>query len=186
MYRALVYMKHTDKFTSPKHRLLVFQVKTNTAHDQGLLGSRCYNFRHLQHSCIGRGAALLTCLEDITQNYPSDSIKLAFMKYVLLFYFYHSKSYNLKTRCIQPLRKFVCQLQEKRLSYLVHYMESGIVLETGPQEKLYPPTDVSISLQCRPQLLLVKFENLVHSTFRNKNSTLEMDVSHLGVLHLQQ
>ena len=65
-------------------------------------------------------------------------------------------------------------------------MESGIVLETGQQEKLYPPTDVSISLQCRPQLLLVKFENLVHSTFRNKNSTLEMDVSHLGMLHLQQ
>ena len=33
--------------------------------------------------------------------------------------------------------------------------------------KLYPPTDVSVSLQCRQQLLLVKFENLVHIIFRN-------------------
>ena len=37
--------------------------------------------------------------------------------------------------------------------------------------------------QCRPQLLSVKFENLVHSIFRNENSTLEINVSHFGVLH---
>ena len=40
--------------------------------------------------------------------------------------------------------------------------------------------------QCRSQLLSVKFENLVHSIFRNENSTLEIDVSHFGVLHWQQ
>ena len=60
------------------------------------------------------------------------------------------------------------------------------MLKTGQQEKLYPPTDVSLSQQCRPQLLSVKFENLVHSIFRNENSTLEINVSHFGVLHWQQ
>ena len=49
--------------------------------------------------------------------------------------------------------------------------------------KLYPATDVSVSLQCRTQRLLVKFENLVHSSFGNKNSTLEINLSHFGVLH---
>ena len=70
--RALLYTKHTGKFTSLKHSLLVLQVKTNTARYEGLLGSRCHNFRHLQHSCSSRAAVLLTCLEDIAQNYPSD------------------------------------------------------------------------------------------------------------------
>ena len=70
MQRALFYAKHTDKFTSPKHNLLVFQVRTNKARDQGLLGSRCHNFRHLQHSCSSLAAVLLTCLEDIAQTYP--------------------------------------------------------------------------------------------------------------------
>ena len=44
----------------------------------------------------------------------------------------------------------------------------------------------SFTVQCRPHLLLVKFENLVHSFFRNENSTLEINVSHFGVLHWQQ
>ena len=39
--------------------------------------------------------------------------------------------------------------------------EPGIVLKTGQQEKLYPPADVSVSLQRHPQLRLAKFENLV-------------------------
>ena len=47
-------------------------------------------------------------------------------------------------------------------------------------------SDVSVSQQCRPQLLSVKFENLVHIIFRNENSTLEINVSHFGVLHWQQ
>ena len=51
------------------------------------------------------------------------------------------------------------------------------MLKTGQQEKLYPPTDVSVSLE---------FENLVHSIFRNENSTLKINVSHFGVLHWQQ
>ena len=58
------------------------------------------------------------------------------------------------------------------------------MLKTGQQEKLYPPTDVTVSLQCRPQPLLVKFENIVHSILRNENSTLKINVSRFGVLHL--
>ena len=65
-------------------------------------------------------------------------------------------------------------------------MESRIVLKTGQQEKLYPPTDVSVSQQRRPQLLSAKFENLVHSIFRNETSTLEINVCHFGVMHWQQ
>ena len=69
--RALFYTKHTDRFRSPKPNLLIFQVKTNTARDSGLLGSWCHNFRHLQHSRSSRAAVLLTCLEEIAQNYLS-------------------------------------------------------------------------------------------------------------------
>ena len=72
MQHALLYTKYTGKFTSPKHSLLTFQVQINTAWDYGLVESRCHNFRHLQHSCSSRAAVLLTCLEDIAQNYPSD------------------------------------------------------------------------------------------------------------------
>ena len=50
--------------------------------------------------------------------------------------------------------------------------------KTGQQEKLYAPRDVSVLLQCRPQLFLVKFENYVHSIFRRENSNLEIIVSH--------
>ena len=60
------------------------------------------------------------------------------------------------------------------------------MLKTGKQEKLYPPTDVSVSQQCRPQLRSVKFEDLVHNIFRNENLTLEINVSHFGVLHWEQ
>ena len=56
----------------------------------------------------------------------------------------------------------------KEARHLVHCTESRIVLKTGQQEKLYPPTDVSVSQQCRPQLLSVKFENLAHNIFRNE------------------
>ena len=71
MRRALLYTKHTDKLTSLKHSLLVFQEKIHTTRDEDLLESRCHNFGHLQHSCSSRAAVLLTCLEDIAQNYPS-------------------------------------------------------------------------------------------------------------------
>ena len=60
------------------------------------------------------------------------------------------------------------------------------MLKTGQQEKLYSPTNVSVSQQRRPQLLSANFENLVHSIFRNETSTLEINVSHFGVLHWQQ
>ena len=70
MQHGLFYAKHTDKFTSPKHNLLVFQVKTKKAQDQGLLRSWCNNFRYLQHSWSSLAAVLLTCLEDTAQTYP--------------------------------------------------------------------------------------------------------------------
>ena len=60
------------------------------------------------------------------------------------------------------------------------------MLKIGQQEKLYPPTNISVSLQCPPQLLLVKFENLVDNIFRNEYSTMEINVSHFEVLHWQQ
>ena len=81
--RALSFTKHTHKFTSLKLNLLVLQVKANKARDQGLLGSRCHNYRHQQHSCTSRASMLLTCREDYAQNHPS--------------YFYHFKSHGLIT-----------------------------------------------------------------------------------------
>ena len=41
------------------------------AWDQGLLESSCHIFRHRQLCCSSCGRMLLTCLEDIPQNYPS-------------------------------------------------------------------------------------------------------------------
>ena len=58
--------------------------------------------------------------------------------------------------------------------------------KNGTTRKIVSPTDVSVSLQCRPQLLLVKFENLVRSISRNEKSTLEINVSHFWVLQWQQ
>ena len=52
--------------------------------------------------------------------------------------------------------------------------------------KIVSSNRASRSLQCRPHLLSVKFENLVHRFFRNENSNLEINVSHFGVLHWQQ
>ena len=59
---------------------------------------------------------------------------------------------------------------------------SRIVLKTGQQETLYPSTHVRASPQCRPQLILVKFENLIHSIFKNEKSALEINVRHLSAL----
>ena len=56
----------------------------------------------------------------------------------------------------------------------------------GQQQKLYPPTDISVPLQCHPQQLSVRFENLVHSIFRNENSFMEINMSYFRVLHWQQ
>ena len=44
----------------------------------------------------------------------------------------------------------------------------------------------SRSLQCRPHLLSVKFENLVHRFSRNENSNLEINVSRFELLCWQQ
>ena len=64
--------------------------------------------------------------------------------------------------------------EQARLAYLVHIMESQIVVKVEQRETLYPLTNVSVPLQCHQQLLSVKFENLVRSIFRNENSTEEI------------
>ena len=185
MQHALFYPKHTDKFTSPKHNLLVFQVKTNSSRLTPT-GKSASQFQtpatFLQQSC--------SSVANLSGRYCSKSSFLLFscilLKYVLLSYFYHSKSDGLRTSRIQPPRKFVGQLQEKRLAHLAHCTESRNVLKTGQQEKFYPPIDVSVPLHCQPQLLSVKFENLVHSIFRNENLTMEINVSYIRVLYWQQ
>ena len=73
MQRALFYRKHTDKFTSLKHNLLVFQVKVTQLEIKAYQEVGPPNFRHLQPFCSSRAAVLLTCLEDIAQSYPSHS-----------------------------------------------------------------------------------------------------------------
>ena len=60
------------------------------------------------------------------------------------------------------------------------------MLKMGQQQKLYPPTDISVPLQCHPQQLSVRFENLVHSIFKNENSSMEINMSYFRVLHWQQ
>ena len=160
---ALFYGKHIDTFTSPKLKLLAFQVKANTVRDQGLLRSQCHNFKHLQHCSSSRTAVLLTFLEDIAQNHPSySSSYIPKIRTIVLFL--PSKSHGLRTGHIEPLRKYAGQLQEKRLARLLHWTESRIVLKTEQQEKLHLPTDVSISLQCRPQLLSVSMR-ILFTTF---------------------
>ena len=59
------------------------------------------------------------------------------------------------------------------------------MLEMGQQEKLYPPNDVSVALQCHPQQLSVEFDKLDHSSFRSEISTMEINVSYFRVLHWQ-
>ena len=99
MQRALFYASHTDKFTSPKHSLLVFQVKTNKASDFGLLGSQSYNFRHLQHSCSSSA--------NLSRGYCSN---LSFLLFLLHSYFYHSKRHGLRTRPIYLAAQKICML----------------------------------------------------------------------------
>ena len=83
----------------------------------------------------------------------------------------------------QPENLWVIRKEPSTLSTL---QEWQIVLKMGQQEKLYPPINVSILLQYHPQQLLVKFENLVHSIFRNENSTMEINVSYFRMMHWQQ
>ena len=55
MHRELFYTKHKDKFTSPKHNLLAFQVKTNIAQDLSLVEVGFITldtYKFLEQSCI--------------------------------------------------------------------------------------------------------------------------------------
>ena len=52
--------------------------------------------------------------------------------------------------------------------------------------KIVSSIRASRSLQCRPHLLSVKFENLVHRFSRNENSNLEINVSRFELLRWQQ
>ena len=185
MQRPLFHTNRTDKFISPKYNLLVFQVKTTQ------LGIKAYQEvgTTTLDTCNIPAAVVHQCCQlfwKILLKIILSIILSAFLKYVLLTYFYHSKSHGLRTSRIQLPRTFVGQLQEKSLVNLAHCTESRIVLKTRKQEKLYPPTDLSVPLQCHPQLLSVKFEDLVHSSFRNESSSMEINVSYFGVLHWQQ
>ena len=140
--------KHTGKFTCPKHSLLAFEVEINTARIQGYqeVGVTTLD------TCSIPAAVVQQCCRLIQKILLKIILPIIFLTllYVLLFYFYHSKRHGLRTGHVQPLRKCICQLQEKRLAHLVYCTESRIVLKTGQQEKLYPPIDVTVSLQCCP------------------------------------
>ena len=135
MQRALFYAKHIDRFAPPNHNLFVFQVRTNKAPDQGLLGSRCPNSRQLRHSCSSLAAVLLTCLKIL-------------LKLILLFLLLHSWNmyyYPIST-ILKPmaLEQDASSHSEKRLRHLVHCKQSRIVLKTG-QEKCILQLSVSLA-----------------------------------------
>ena len=178
MQRAAFCTKRGNKLTSPKHKLHIFQVKTSTVQDKDLLGNRCH-FRHLQHFCSSRAAILLTFLEDNAQNSPSYFSSNIFE--ILLSY-----SPILKTMASDQTReanKNMWVICRKRGQHsLVYCAESQIELKTGVNRS----QQISISLQCRPQLLLVRFQNLAQSIFKNENSALKINVSHFGKLLWQQ
>ena len=80
----------------------------------------------------------------------------------------------------------VCMLiVEKEASTLSTLHRIANCVKNGTTRKIVSSNRCQ-RLACRPQLLSVKFENLVHSIFRNENSTLEINVSHFEVLHWQQ
>ena len=62
----------------------------------------------------------------------------------------------------------------------MHCTESRTVLKISQQEN-----DVGFPLQYCSQLLSLKFEGLIHKTFRNENLILEINVSYFKVLHWQ-
>ena len=129
---------------------------------------------------------LLTCLEDIAQNYHGYYCFLCIPEIgtiVPFLPFQKSWPQNKPHLTAQEFCRLVVGKEASTLSTLY-----GIAncVKNGQQEKLYSPTDVNVPLQCHPQLLLDRFENLVHSIFRNENSTMEINVSFLGVLHWQQ
>ena len=172
MQRALLYTKHTGKFTFPKYSLLPFQAEADTARDQGLLRSRCHSFRHLRHCEIILPIVFLT-----------------FLKYALLLYFYHSKSHNLRTEKLKHLaaQKITMLVLWKEASTLSILHGTANCVKNGTTRKTISSNQCQGLEAMSPiKLLLVKFEDLVLSIFRNENSTLEINVSHFGVLHWQQ
>ena len=68
---------------------------------------------------------------------------------------------------------------EKEANILSTLHEIANCVKNGTR-KVVSSKQASRSLQCRPHLLSVKFENLVHSIFRNENSALEINVSHFS------
>ena len=106
-------------------------------------------------------------------------VLIAFLKYVLLCYFYQSKG---------PAQKDFILVLQKDASTFPYIAQTRELCYKRNNKKncILQPMSVSCSLQCRPQLLWVKSENPVCSSFRNENSSLEINVSHFGVLYWQQ
>ena len=99
------YSQHKDKFTSPKHKLLAFLKKANTARGLDLLESRCDNFRHLQRACSSLAAVLLIFWNILLETILPIVLS-KFLKYVLLSYSYRSKSQGLRTSREEQLKKY--------------------------------------------------------------------------------
>ena len=144
-----------------------------------------HNFRHLQHSCSSCAAVLLTFLEDIAQDYPSYCcLCIPEIRTIVLFLpFWNLWPQNKLRRAAQKICRLVVRKEDNTLSTL-HWIANCI--KNGTIRKSVPPTDDSVLPQCRPQLLLDWFGNLIHNIFRIENSTLEVNVNLFRVLHWQQ
>ena len=123
MRRALFQTKHADKFTSPKHNLLVFDIKAYQRVGALFLETSNTPVGVVQQCCQLVWKILLKIILPI--------VLPAFLQYVLLVFFYHSKSQSLSISRIYPPGKFVGQLYEKRLAHLAHCPESQVVLKTS-------------------------------------------------------
>ena len=182
MQCALFYAKHIDTFTSPKLKLLAFQVKANTVRDQGLLRSRCHNFKHLQHCSSSRTAVLLTFLEDIAQNHPSYSSSYIPKIRTIVLFLPFKKSWP-QNRPHRPAQKICRLVVGKEASTLTTLDGVANCVKNRTTRKIVPSNRCQHLTTVSPTTPLSQYENLVHNILTNKNSTLEIDVCHFGVLY---
>ena len=97
--------------------LFAFQVKATTARDKSLLRNWCHKFRHLNIPA----AVVQQCCQlfwEILVKTIFSIILPAFLKHVLLSYFYHSKSYGLRTSHTEPLCRLVVGKEASTVSTL--------------------------------------------------------------------
>ena len=114
------------------------------------------------------------------------TLSITFLKYVLLSYFYHSKIHGFRREDASSGSENL-YVSCKKIGQYTQYIarNCGLYQKQGKKNCILQPILASCSLQCHPHQLSVKFENFVHSIFRNEDSTLEINVSHFGMLHWQ-